>query len=135
MKILGIGTDIVECSRIAEMIDEHGEAFLRRIYTESEILYCHSHKRSTEHFAARWAAKEAIFKCLGLGWRGPLQWTDFEISHDEMGKPQVRVGGRSRDYLQSIHIQDIQISLSHCRTHATAMAIAIVEPNRHAPHV
>ncbi len=129
MNILGIGTDIVECCRIAEMITEHGEAFLRRVFTEQEILYCNSHKRSTEHFAACWAAKEAIFKSLGLGLQGPLNWTDFEINHDAKGKPKVYVGGQSKDYLQSIRLMDIQISLSHCRSFATAFAIALLEPS------
>ncbi len=68
MDIVGIGTDIVECLRIGRMIEQHGELFLTRVYTEREIRYCQARKNATEHFAGRWAAKEAILKCLGTGW-------------------------------------------------------------------
>src|SRR5262249_36771069 len=68
MEILGIGTDIVECPRIGKMIEQHGELFLRRVYTEREIRYCQSRKHAIEHFAGRWAAKEAILKAIGTGW-------------------------------------------------------------------
>src|SRR5439155_9903409 len=69
MEIVGIGTDIVECLRIGRMIEQHGELFLTRVYTEREVRYCQGRKHATEHFAGRWAAKEAILKCLGTGWR------------------------------------------------------------------
>ena len=69
MNVIGIGTDIVECLRIAKMIDRHGELFISRVYTKNEIRYCQSRKQSTQHFAGRWAAKEAILKALGTGWR------------------------------------------------------------------
>ena len=65
MEILGIGTDIIECPRIGKMIEQHGELFLRRVYTEREIRYCQARKHAIEHFAGRWAAKEAILKALG----------------------------------------------------------------------
>ena len=67
MDIVGIGTDIVECLRIGRMIEQHGELFLTRIFTEREIRYCQERKRAMEHFAGRWAAKEAVLKALGVG--------------------------------------------------------------------
>jgi phosphopantetheine--protein transferase-like protein len=70
MNVLGIGTDITECLRIAQMIERHGELFVGRVYTPAEIEYCRSRKQATQHFAGRWAAKEAILKALGTGWRG-----------------------------------------------------------------
>ena len=79
MEIIGIGTDIVECLRIGRMIEQYGELFLNRVYTEREIRYCQERKRATEHFAGRWAAKEAILKALGVGWRRGLAWTDVEV--------------------------------------------------------
>lgn len=132
MEIFGIGTDIVECTRIARMIDRHGEEFLRRVFTEREILYCHGRKRAIEHFAARWAAKEAIFKALGTGWRF-LDWTDFELQHNHLGKPTVGVGGPAKDFLQKHQIGDILISVSHCRAYATAYAIALRLANHQPP--
>ncbi len=125
MEIVGIGTDIVECVRIARMIEEHGELFLTRVYTEREIRYCQARKNAVEHFAGRWAAKEAILKCLGTGWRRGIGWTDLEVRNHPDGKPQVHVRGAAKDHMQQLHIADILISISHCRAYATAQAIAV----------
>ncbi len=125
MEIVGIGTDIVECLRIGRMIEQHGELFLLRVYTEREILYCQARKRATEHFAGRWAAKEAILKCLGSGWKRGLCWTELEIRNDPSGQPRVLMCGGAKDLAQSLRITDILISISHCRAYATAYAIAL----------
>jgi holo-[acyl-carrier protein] synthase len=125
MEIVGIGTDIVECLRIGRMIERHGELFLARVYTQREVRYCQSRKRALEHFAGRWAAKEAILKCLGTGWSRGLCWTDMEIRNDHDGQPQVLVCGGVKDRAQCLRISDIMISISHCRAYATALAIAV----------
>ena len=125
MEIVGIGTDIVECLRIGRMIEQHGETFLTRVYTEREIRYCQERKRSTEHFAGRWAAKEAILKCLGTGWSKGVCWTDMEIRNEVGGQPRVLICGGAKDRAQSLHIADILISISHCRAYATAYAVAL----------
>jgi holo-[acyl-carrier protein] synthase len=125
MEIVGIGTDIVECLRIGRMIEQHGELFLTRVYTEREIRYCQARKRAIEHFAGRWAAKEAIFKCLGTGWRKGLAWTDVEVRNDHQGKPRVLLGGAAKDVAQRLGISDVHLSISHCRAYATAYALAI----------
>jgi holo-[acyl-carrier protein] synthase len=125
MDIYGIGTDIVECVRIRKMIERHGEHFLRRVYTEREITYCQSRKRAMEHFAGRWAAKEAILKALGTGWAKGMAWTDLEVRHDANGKPLVLVAGAVRDYVKARRVADILVSISHCRTYATAYALAL----------
>src|SRR6516225_6964306 len=104
MDIVGIGTDIVECLRIARMIEEHGELFLTRVFTEREIRYCQGRKHSTEHFAGRWAAKEAILKCLGTGWRHGIAWTDVEVRNDFEGQPRVHMGGAARDHAEQLRI-------------------------------
>src|SRR6266487_4050375 len=100
MDIVGIGTDIVECLRIGRMIDQHGELFLTRVYTEREIRYCQARKHATEHFAGRWAAKEAVLKCLGTGWRRGLNWTDMEIRNGPEGAPNVYLGGAAKERAQ-----------------------------------
>src|SRR5919197_5685785 len=120
MEIVGIGTDIVECVRIARMIERHGELFLTRVYTEREIRYCQARRRAMEHFAGRWAAKEAILKCLGTGWRRGIDWTDIEVRNDPDGRPHVHVRGGAKDVMQNLRIADILISISHCRAYATA---------------
>jgi holo-[acyl-carrier protein] synthase len=125
MEIVGIGTDIVECLRIGRMIEQHGELFLTRVYTPREIHYCQARKHATEHFAGRWAAKEAVLKCLGTGWRRGLCWTDMEVRNDAHGKPRILMRGAARDQAQHLHISDILVTISHCRAYATAYALAV----------
>jgi holo-[acyl-carrier protein] synthase len=133
MEIVGIGTDIVECLRIGRMIEQHGELFLARVYTEREIRYCQGRKRATEHFAGRWAAKEAILKCLGTGGRRGLCWTDMEIRAGPGGEPKVLLCGAAKDVAQRLRIADIRISIAHCRAYATAYALALAAPRAPRP--
>lgn len=128
MEIVGIGTDIVECLRIGRMIERHGELFLTRVYTEREIHYCQARKHCTEHFAGRWAAKEAVLKSLGTGWRRGLCWTDIEIRNEASGKPHVLMCGAAKEQAQNLRIADVLLTISHCRAYATAYAIAVRNP-------
>ena len=125
MEILGIGTDIVECPRIGKMIEQHGELFLRRIYTEREIRYCQARKHAIEHFAGRWAAKEAILKAMGTGRSRGIAWTHVEVRNGQDGRPRVLVCGAARDVARERGIGEILVSISHCRTYATAYALAM----------
>ena len=79
--VVGIGTDIVECLRIANMIEKHQDVFINRVFTPGEIEYCGGRKSTTQHYAGRWAAKEAILKAIGTGWANGIQWTDIEIAN------------------------------------------------------
>jgi holo-[acyl-carrier protein] synthase len=123
-QIIGIGTDIVECLRIAQMIERHGELFIQRVYTQHEIQYCQSRKQATQHFAGRWAAKEAVLKALGTGWRRGISWRDVEIRNEPGGAPTVALRGGARDVVENLGIARMLISISHCRSHATAYALA-----------
>ncbi len=78
MAIIGIGTEIVECVRIAKMIETHGEQFLERVYTANEIEYCVQTPNAAQFFATRWAAKEAVMKALRCRHQG-VRWTDIEV--------------------------------------------------------
>src|SRR4051794_15553544 len=132
MQILGIGTDIIECPRIGKMIEQHGELFLRRVDTEREIRYCPARKHAIEHFAGRWAAKEAILKAIGTGWSRGICWTDLEVRNAASGQPQVLVRGGAKDAALLRGIGEIFISISHCRTYATAYALAVGHSDRPA---
>jgi holo-[acyl-carrier protein] synthase len=124
MNILGIGTDITEVLRIAQMIERHGELFINRVYTPLEIQYCQSRKQATQHYAGRWAAKEAILKALGTGWRKGISWRDIEVRNEPGGRPVVAMRGGARDVVEQLGITQMLISISHCRSHATAYAVA-----------
>jgi len=123
--IIGIGTDITECLRIARMIERHGELFINRVYTPDEITYCQSRRQATQHFTGRWAAKEAILKALGTGWRRGISWRDMEIRNEPSGRPVVAVRGGVKELVEQLGITKLLVSISHCRTHATAYAIAV----------
>lgn len=124
MRIIGIGTDIVECLRIAQMIERHGELFLNRVYTQAEIGYCSARAAATQHYAGRWAAKESVLKAMGTGWARGIRWVDIEIRNDEGGRPSIALGGGAREICERLGVCEMHISISHCRTFATAHAVA-----------
>ena len=125
MEIIGIGTDITECLRIARMIERYGELFLNRVYTSTEIRYCQSRRQATQHFTGRWAAKEAVLKALGTGWTRGISWRDIEVHNEPSGRPVVGVRGGAKDVVERLGVARLLVSISHCHTHATAYAIAI----------
>jgi len=124
MAIVGIGTDIIECVRIAKMIERHGEIFINRVYTQNEILYCSTRKAATQHYAGRWAAKEAVLKTLGTGWANGIKWTDIEVRNEPGGRPKILLSGIASETAKNLGIREVLISISHCRSHATAYALA-----------
>ena len=120
------GVDITEVPRIADMIARHGDAFWARCFTPAERAYCEQNaKRTAEHAAARFAAKEAALKCLGTGWRDGIAWTDIEVLRDPAGKPSLRLSGEAARIAASLGITRWHLSLTH--TAAQAMASVIAE--------
>jgi holo-[acyl-carrier protein] synthase len=123
--IIGIGTEIIECSRIAGMIGHHQEHFTQRVFTEREIQYCSERKTADQHFAGRWAAKEAVLKALGTGWIAGISWTDVEVVVEQSGKPHIELHGGAARKAEDLGIGEVQISISHCKEYAVATAIAV----------
>lgn len=123
--IVGIGTDIVEIVRIGEMIERHGELFLQRVYTEQEIKYCQRNREAIQHYAGRWAAKEAVMKTLGTGFTKGVGWKDIQVGSLRSGQPVIELSGGAAEVAKRIGIDQILITISHCRAYATATAIAI----------
>lgn len=123
MKVL-TGTDIIEINRIKESIESLGETFKNKIYTEKEIEYCESKKNAKyQHYAARFAAKEAIFKAVSelLSNKFEITWKDAEILDDGNGKPRINFKFKKiEDRLESI-----DISISHCKEYAVANVVLI----------
>jgi holo-[acyl-carrier protein] synthase len=126
MPILGHGIDIVETRRIADLLENHGERFLERCFTPAEREYCYRNaKRHVEHLAGRFAAKEAVLKVLGTGWRGGIAWTDIEILPEPSGQPKIRLSGECLKIANKLGISRWHVSISHIETHATASAIGM----------
>ncbi len=124
MRLIGHGIDLVETSRIRRLHEQHGPHFLERVFTPAEQEYCSANpKRYFEHLAGRFAAKEAVLKVLGTGWRGGIAWTDIEIVRNPSGQPGIRLSGECARIAAELGITGWQVSLSHIRTHATASAI------------
>lgn len=130
--IVGLGTDIVEIARIGQMIERHGELFLQRVYTEEEIRYCQKRKEAMQHYAGRWAAKEAVMKTLGTGFTRGVGWQDIEVVNQKSGQPVIRLTGGAREFATQRGIDDVLITISHCRAYATATAVAM-QHSRKAP--
>lgn len=118
MKIL-IGTDIVEVERIKQNIMKHENRFLDKIFTKGEIDYCESKNiQKFQSYAVRFAAKEAIYKALSIYIVGEYSWKDFEILKAENGRPKVKI------HLKIEDLEDIDVSLSHCKEYAVAYVMA-----------
>lgn len=128
MSILGHGIDIVETRRIRQLLEEHAERFLDRCYTPAEQAYCRKNpRRYVEHLAGRFAAKEAVLKVLGTGWRGGIAWTDIEILPEPSGQPRLVLSGECLRIANELGISAWHVSISHIETHATASAIGLRE--------
>jgi holo-[acyl-carrier protein] synthase len=115
-----VGVDAVEIDRIARSLERFGERFLRRVYTEKEILYC---RGRVSELAARFAAKEAISKALGTGIRG-IVWREMEILPDRRGKPLVYLHGRAALRAVELGLAEFEVSLTHARELAIAVVVA-----------
>ena len=122
--IYGLGTDIIETARIEKLISR-GTAYIQTIFTPTEIAYCESKKRKSQHYAARFAAKEATLKALRIGWRNGAAFCDIEVVDDNEGRPHVQVHGKVKELFERHGIQQTSISLSH--TDQNAIAVIILE--------
>ncbi|QDS93531.1 Holo-[acyl-carrier-protein] synthase [Roseimaritima multifibrata] len=127
MTIHRLGTHIVECARIANMIAQHGELFLERVYSIGEIEYCGQQGSPHHLYAARWAAKEAVLKVLMTRKTAGIRWTELEVVVDSDGEPRVVLSGRAKKMAEEIGIDEILLTIAHCRTYATATAISLLE--------
>lgn len=116
----GLGSDIIEIERIEASIHNHGKRFLDRIFTALEQEYCKKHRDAARHYAGRFAAKEAIVKAFGTGVSESISWLDIEISNDLHGKPCVAFSDKVNSLFNTPRIQ---LSISHCKNYALAVAI------------
>ena len=119
--ILGVGIDIIEIDRIKQSVDNYGDLFLNKVFTQKELEYCLSKSNKYQHLAARFAAKEAVYKALASGWHENLTWQSIEISNEPNGLPVVTLHGSLNQFLKEK--ESLKISMSHSRDYVACVAI------------
>ncbi|WP_188459743.1 holo-ACP synthase [Kangiella profundi] len=124
MMIYGVGTDIVDIQRIERSLERHGDKFAERTLAPQELDIYYQIKNKVNYLAKRFAAKEAISKALGTGMRHGIDFVQLVITNDEIGKPQVRLEGKAKDWAQQQSITTIHLSISDEKKHAVAFAVA-----------
>ncbi|GFO70289.1 holo-[acyl-carrier-protein] synthase [Geomonas limicola] len=111
--IFGIGVDIVEIARFERFLEEGNDPLIQRLFTPTEIAYCAGKKRAAQHYALRFAAKEAFLKALGTGLRDGICWKDLEVVNDPLGKPELKLYGKAGELFRSHGLTSCFLSLSH----------------------
>jgi holo-[acyl-carrier protein] synthase len=128
MNIIGLGIDLIECQRIGDLWSRHGDRVTDRLLTPAELDYIRRYMADVvPRLAGRFAAKEAILKVLGTGWRGQIAWRDMEILNDSAGRPHVTLTGECQRVAQSLGIANILVSITHTQNYAAATAIGVGE--------
>jgi len=128
------GIDIIEIKRIEKLLSTY-KNFARRVYTEDEVKYCQSKRNCFQHYAVRFASKEAVLKAFGTGMRDRMKWTDIETLNEESGKPYINLYGRAKELAMEKNISEIAVSLSHCQDYAVANVLLIPKPGEPGPNL
>jgi len=127
MGIIAHGIDLVDFPRIEEMVNRHDKRFLDRVFTAAEQAYAKANRNGIEKLAGRFAAKEAVMKLVGTGWRGKIAWTDIEVVNTSTGQPEVRLSGEVKKIADKLGITQISVSITHTANFAIASAVALAE--------
>lgn len=122
---VGVGIDLVEVDRIHSLLEKNGDRFKHRVFTDGEIQYCDSCVESAMHYAARFAAKEAVAKALGTGFAEGVGWADIEVLRGESGAPTVVLHGGAARVAAQAGVTRVLLSLTHTRTTAGASALLL----------
>lgn len=122
MRIIGLGIDATEIPRIADTMAEYGDRFLQRVFTEGEIAYCRARRHAAQHFAARFAVKEAAMKALGTGRSRGVLWRDVEVVR-RAGPPQLRLHGGAARRFEALGGRDSLVTITHTDTLAFAQVL------------
>jgi holo-[acyl-carrier protein] synthase len=123
--IVGVGIDIVEIPRFGRVLERQKDRFTNRVFTAGEQKYCRAHRDPVPHYAARFAAKEALFKALSTGWAKGVAWLDVEVLREGLGPPAIFLRGEAANLCSNLGAHRVHLSLSH--TEASAVAVVILE--------
>ena len=126
--LLGLGCDLIEVDRVRGVLERQGERFIKRVFTDEERAYCDILKHPHKHYAARFAAKEAISKCFTTGIGAEFGWRSASVYHGERHQPLVRLDEQGAALLKSIGADAVIVSLSHTETSAMAVAAILKYP-------
>jgi holo-[acyl-carrier protein] synthase len=127
VKIVAHGIDLVDFPRIEAMVTRHGRRFMDRIFTVKEQADADAIKNTTEKLAGRFAAKEAVLKLIGTGWRGKIAWTDIEVVNNALGQPIVNISGEVKRIADEQGIEQLTLSITHTADFAIASVVALRE--------
>ena len=122
--IIGTGIDIVNIKRMKKALGKWGASFKKKVFTAREMEYCAKKSKSAQHFAARFAVKEAVLKALGSGMAAKMKWIDVEVVNESNGKPNVRLSGEIKKIAQKKRVKNVFVSIAHTEDYAVAQAIA-----------
>lgn len=124
---LACGVDIIEIERVKKAIEKDEERFLDKVFTPEEIKYCsRAFSAKYQHFAVRFAAKEAVSKALGLGLTGGVRLNEIEVVKDEKGKPEIVLHGSTKKVADDMGVNSLSLSLSHCQEYAVANVVCYI---------
>ncbi len=121
--IVGIGVDLVEVDRMEKAMFGHPDRFRKRVFTALEVEYCEPRKNHFEHYAARFAAKEAVMKALGTGWRKGVAFSEIEVCRTEAGKPEIVLHGKTKQQAEKAGVLHAYLSISHTKRYAVAQVL------------
>ena len=125
MSVLAVGLDLVDVVRIRTLLERHGERFEQRTFTQNECAYCQGNADPAIHYAARFAAKEAVAKALGTGFTEGVTWADIEVTRSPAGVPAVQLHGAAAAKAEALGIRRWMLSLTHTATSAAASVVAL----------
>ncbi len=125
MKIIAHGIDLVDFERIEELLNRHEQRFTERVFTARELADADKVKNRIENLAGRFAAKEAVMKLVGTGWRDGVAWTDIEVVNNELGQPIVNICGKVKELADDKGIEQITLSITHTANFAIASVVAL----------
>lgn len=123
--VIGLGTDLIECDRVAKVLQRQGDRFLNRVYTPDERAYCMQMKNPVPHLAARFAAKEAVSKAFTTGIGAELGWRSIEVRKGERGEPLVHLDDKGRALLEALGGTTVLLSLAHTGVYGHAVALLL----------
>lgn len=122
--IAGVGVDLIELDRFKAAMKRQGAPLLEKLFTPAERRYCEGKWNRIAHYAARFAAKEAVLKALGTGWSGGIRWTDVEVLREGIGAVAVRLTGQAKKVAARLRIRRVHLNITHAEKYAAAVAVA-----------